>query len=188
MFSTTKQVLFILIIAQFFPQPGSNFGFPKLEPVNCVLDTTGFCIRYVSVTHPIQYHNYYAPNLDPFLIPFSKQNCFQLIDNYYNLRLPSMSSPVVIRFMEFVTIYTGTSQTGGGWREPHAFWTPANHKYINGSGYVSLNCTKSRKFYQTSYNYHDMDSFCLTLDMLQFTSSSKPWNCQVHFHFFKKPE
>lgn len=185
-----SRVLHVALLITFWFEGASCIGFPffsKLEPVHCVHDATGLCIQHVHVHPAVNLHNWYAPDLNPYLIPFASQSCFQLIDNYYNLNLPPATTPIVLRHLQSATIITGRSQTQGGWAMPHAFWTPANHKNVNTSGYFVTECHGSTKFYATASNYVEMENICVALAMPQFASSSKPWNCQSHFSLFLNP-
>lgn len=141
--------------------------------------------------HPKFTHPVMLANLDKFVSAFESSKCLVTIDNYSGINVPLFSYPSIVRKPELTTFHFNHSTYARIVKKlvKIHFWKPAGF-FLNVSNVErnkrSVNCSSTflTEYENKKYAFDFLEDICLPLNIISYSSSSKPWNCQVQFYLF----
>lgn len=134
----------------------------------------------------------YVENLNSVLEHFGNDRCLIAINIFFEFDIqPKNSVPVVLRHFSFALLY-GKLEQGKKWHNLGIIWTSEEHvskitgNYTsNGNNYkeINHNCHVS-KYFTPLYFESTNSGYCVGIYPIKFSSSSKPWACEVQLDLF----
>lgn len=126
----------------------------------------------------------FVTNLNEILAPFRSLKCFVLLDNFGHANIPELSYPLVLRRLAVGHIHMKNNSIWQPWK-----WIPvellAHVTATENSSRLIYPCQLSKFFTSKNFpkNVNGYDMFS-RIDLLQYPSFSKPWNCEIQIHLY----
>lgn len=118
-------------------------------------------------------------NLNEFISPFvSDINCLAVINNFENVDISPMVTPVVLRSFE-ILLYPGEFLSFISYQV--LIWSPRNFQTTNES---AEGCPFSKYLLDVRTLPSANEDFCFRVNLTEYVKHIKPWGCQVQFHLF----